>query len=101
MEAQPLSGPNTNSPPTPSLNLSRHNSHISSAIKVIETAAPGEPLVHHLKKFFAADKKYGSKERKAIASLCYNYYRIGKALPEKMMEEKIIAAVCLFNYERR
>lgn len=75
--------------------MSRHHSHITSAIKIIETAAPGEPLVHHLKKFFAADKKFGSKDRKSIASLCYNYYRIGKALQEKSIGEKIIAGTFL------
>ena len=75
--------------------MSRYHSHITSAIKIIETAVPGEPLVHHLKKFFACNKKYGSKDRKAISSLCYNYYRIGNALPGKTTEEKIIAATFL------
>ena len=79
--------------------MSRHHSHITSAIKIIETATQGEPLVHHLKKFFAADKKYGSKDRKAIASLCYNYYRMGSALREKTTEEKIIGAAFLCNCE--
>jgi 16S rRNA (cytosine967-C5)-methyltransferase len=75
--------------------LSRHHSHISSAIKVIETVTIGEPLVHHLKKFFASNKKFGSKDRKSIAALCYNYYRIGNALKNKTIEEKIIGAYFL------
>ena len=82
-----------------SCRMSRHHSHITSAIKIIETATPGEPLVHHLKKFFAADKKYGSKDRKAISSLCYNYYRMGSSLLEKTTEEKIIGAAFLCNCE--
>ena len=59
--------------------MSHHHSHLTSAVKVIQTHKKGEPLVHHLKRFFAADKKYGSKDRKQITSLCYNYYRLGAA----------------------
>ncbi len=60
----------------------------------------GEPLVHHLKRFFAADKKYGSKDRKQIASLCYNYYRIGSALKDMPISEKIVTAtfLCSISY---
>jgi 16S rRNA (cytosine967-C5)-methyltransferase len=77
--------------------LSHHHSHITSAIKIIETAKVGEPLVHHLKKSFAANKKFGSKDRKSIASLCYNFYRIGNALKNKAIEERILAATFLCN----
>jgi 16S rRNA (cytosine967-C5)-methyltransferase len=75
--------------------LSRHHSHITSAIKIIETVKVGEPLVHHLKKSFAAYKKFGSKDRKSISSLCYNFYRIGNALKNKTIEERILAATFL------
>lgn len=75
--------------------LSRHHSHINSAKKIIETASVGEPLVHQLKNFFANNKNIGSNDRKNIASLCYNYYRIGNALKNKTVEEKIITACFL------
>jgi 16S rRNA (cytosine967-C5)-methyltransferase len=77
--------------------LSHHHSHITSAIKIIETATVGEPLAHHLKKTFAANKKFGSKDRKSISSLCYNFYRIGNALKNKTIEERILAATFLCN----
>lgn len=77
--------------------MSHHHSHITSAIKIIETAKDGEPLAHHLKKSFAANKKFGSKDRKSISSLCYNFYRIGNALKNKTIEERILAAVFLCN----
>jgi 16S rRNA (cytosine967-C5)-methyltransferase len=79
--------------------LSRHHSHITTAIKIIKTAKVGEPLVHHLKKSFAANKKFGSKDRKSIASLCYNFYRIGNNLKNKTIEERILAATFLCNNE--
>ncbi len=72
--------------------MSHFHSHITSAIKIIETAKQGEPLMHHLKRSFASNKKFGSKDRKSIASLCYNYYRLGNALKNKTIEERIIAA---------
>ena len=53
------------------------------------------PLSHFLKQFFAAEKKYGSKDRKQISSLCYNYYRLGKAAQNISIEERIILATFL------
>lgn len=80
--------------------MSRHHSHINAAKKAIESLTPGEPLTHHLKKFFAADKKYGSKDRKIISSLCYNYFRIGPALQGHPAEEKITKAFFLCMPEK-
>ena len=80
--------------------MSRHHSHISTAIQIIESASAGEPLAHHLKKFLATDKKYGSRDRKSISSLCYYYYRLGHALKEKTAEEKILDAFFLCNTEK-
>jgi 16S rRNA (cytosine967-C5)-methyltransferase len=77
--------------------LSRHHSYITSATKIIETAKEGEPLMHHLKKSFAVNKKFGSKDRKNISSLCYNFYRIGNAQKNKTIEERILAATFLCN----
>ncbi len=77
--------------------MSRHHSHILSAVSFIETLKKGEPLVHQLKRFFAANKKYGSKDRKNIATFCYGYFRIGSALQNKSIEEKIIASIFLSN----
>ena len=77
--------------------MSHHHSHLTSAVKIIQTHKNGEPLVHHLKRFFAADKKYGSKDRKQITSLCYNYYRLGAAKKNISIEERITIAIFLCN----
>lgn len=47
------------------------------------------PLQHYLKQFFAADKKYGSKDRRFISHLCYCYFRTGQALQQLPAEERI------------
>ena len=75
--------------------MSRFHSYLASAVKIIETHAKGEPLALHLKRFFSSDKKYGSRDRKFIGNLCYNYYRLGKALPAESIEKKIICGIFL------
>jgi 16S rRNA (cytosine967-C5)-methyltransferase len=73
----------------------RHHSYLNSAKKIIESYRGEEPFSLFLKKYFAADKKYGSKDRKQITALCYNFYRLGKALPGCSIEERIIIATFL------
>ena len=68
----------------------RYHSYLNSAKKIIESNKGDVPFSLFLKKYFAANKKYGSKDRKQIATLCYNFYRLGKALPDISIEEKII-----------
>ena len=78
--------------------MSRYQSHQLTATQIIQTAKKGEPLAFQLKKTFAANKKYGSKDRKIIATLCYQYYRIGHALPNATVHHKILAAYFLCNH---
>ena len=75
--------------------MSRFHSYISSASKIISTYGPGKPLAIHIRSFFAADKKFGSKDRKAIASLCYYYFRTGRAFKKNTIEEKILFGLFL------
>ena len=73
----------------------RYQSYLNTAVKIIRSYTGAEPLAAYLKKFFAAEKKYGSTDRKQIAGLCYNYYRLGKAVPGMLTEERIILATFL------
>jgi 16S rRNA (cytosine967-C5)-methyltransferase len=75
--------------------MSRFHSYISSAVKVIETYGGGKPLMHHLKSFFAAEKKYGSRDRKIISALCYNYFRISHAVKHQTIGEAILTGLFL------
>ncbi len=76
----------------------RYHSYLNSAKKIIESNWGDTPFAVFLKKYFAANKKYGSKDRKQIAALCYNFYRLGKAIPDMHVGEKIIAAVFLCQH---
>ncbi|MFT3910572.1 MAG: Fmu (Sun) domain-containing protein [Ferruginibacter sp.] len=75
--------------------MSRFHSYISSATRIIETYDGAKPLMYHLKNFFSAEKKYGSRDRKTITSLCYGYFRIGHALKNASIEDRILTGLFL------
>lgn len=53
------------------------------------------PFAAWLKNFFKEQKKYGSKDRKEIAHLCYSFFRLGKAFENLTIEEKLLIGVFL------
>jgi 16S rRNA (cytosine967-C5)-methyltransferase len=73
----------------------RYHSYLNSAKTIIDSYRGDVPFAAFLKKYFNAHKKYGGKDRKQIATLCYNFYRLGKAIPQLPVDEKIIVAVFL------
>lgn len=79
--------------------MSRFYSHINTAITLIQSYTPDTPFAIFIKQFFAANKKYGSQDRRQIASLCYNYFRLGHALSTVSAEEKMLTANFLCTKE--
>jgi 16S rRNA (cytosine967-C5)-methyltransferase len=67
-----------------------HQSHFNTAILLLDAYDGSLPFHHYSKQFFAANKKYGSKDRKQIAQLCYQYFRLGHALPQLGTGDKLI-----------
>jgi 16S rRNA (cytosine967-C5)-methyltransferase len=53
------------------------------------------PLAAFLKQYFASNKKFGSRDRKQVAHLCYCFYRIGHAALALAFEERVRLAVFL------
>ncbi|MFC4262248.1 methyltransferase domain-containing protein [Ferruginibacter yonginensis] len=72
--------------------MSFYFAHIKAAAEVIKHLKHGMPLALQLQHFFAKNKKYGSKDRKSIATICYQYFRVGKAFKSTPIEEKIVLA---------
>lgn len=68
----------------------KYYSHLTTAIQLLQAYKGEQPFGHYIKQYFNANKKYGSKDRKHISQLCYAYFRLGKALPELSIEEKIL-----------
>ncbi len=75
--------------------MSRFYSHLHSAKEILQKYKGEEPFGSYLKKFFAANKKYGSKDRKQVAHLCYCSFRAGKLLDALPLQEKMVAALFL------
>ena len=79
--------------------MSRWYSYINSAKQIIETYKGKKPLAAFLKDHFRQYAKYGSKDRKYIAHLCYCYYRLGHSLPDISTDQKIKTALFLCTDE--
>lgn len=79
--------------------MSRFHSYINTAKHLIETYKGERPFAVFIKQFFAANKKYGVKDRWHIASLCYNYFRIGFAGVSLPPDERILLATFLCEKE--
>jgi 16S rRNA (cytosine967-C5)-methyltransferase len=77
----------------------RSHSYLNSAKKIISSYDGGMPLAAWLKQYFKQEKKFGSKDRKHVAHLCYCYYRLGNAFKQKELEEKLLTSVFLCSEE--
>jgi 16S rRNA (cytosine967-C5)-methyltransferase len=72
-----------------------HQSHLNTAVTVLSAYNGDIPFSHYIKKYFSHNKKHGSKDRRQISNLCYNYFRLGHALRQATIEEKILAGCFL------
>lgn len=79
--------------------MSRYFSYLNSAINILEKYNGELPFAIYSKQFFTANKKYGSKDRKEISRLCYNYFRMGFAAQEHTIEQQLIIATFLCSNE--
>ncbi|MDR0792994.1 MAG: Fmu (Sun) domain-containing protein, partial [Chitinophagaceae bacterium] len=77
--------------------ISYLHAHFQTAVTLIESYDGKLPLHYFLKNYFAQNKKHGSKDRKNITLLCYNYYRLGHALKNLPVAERLKIAFFLCN----
>jgi len=66
--------------------------HLSSAEQILAHYEGFEPFPIFIKAFFRDNKKFGSRDRKEISAFCYNFFRLGKAMPDIPIREKILVA---------
>lgn len=79
--------------------MSRYHSYINTSSKLIDLFKGDQPFAIFIKNFFSKGKKYGSKDRKHISALCYNYFRLGFAMKNSSAEQKIMMATFLCEKE--
>lgn len=75
--------------------MSRFYSYINTAKAILSLYKGDIPFNAFLRNFFAEEKKYGSRDRRIISSLCYNYFRTGNAITNKTTEERLLTALLL------
>jgi len=75
--------------------MSRYYSYINSAGEIVNQYNGQEPFAAFIKKYFSSHEKFGSNDRKQVSHLCYCYFRLGRALPEKSIEEKMLIGLFL------
>lgn len=74
-------------------------SYLATAASLIQQYDGSIPLNDFLKKYFSENKKFGSRDRKFITHLCYCYYRLGHALPNADIDEKILIGLFLSSQQ--
>jgi 16S rRNA (cytosine967-C5)-methyltransferase len=72
--------------------MRRYQSYIQNALVILQTYTGDMPFAIYARQFFARDKKFGSKDRKQIAAICYSYFRMAHALQHLKSYESLIAA---------
>jgi 16S rRNA (cytosine967-C5)-methyltransferase len=73
----------------------RSHSYINSAKNIVQGYDGSIPFALWLKHYFKEYKKYGSRDRREIAHLCYSFYRLGNAFQKEDIEERILLGVFL------
>lgn len=68
------------------------SAYLRNALFVLEAYDGKMPLAAFLKQFFARHKKFGSKDRKHIAALCHQYFRLGHFASNWHMEDRVLLA---------
>ncbi len=79
--------------------MGRYHSYINTSLKILQSYNGEMPFSIFIKQFFSKEKKYGSKDRKQIAALCYSYFRVGLALKKELTEKNIIKAFFISTHE--
>lgn len=75
--------------------MSRFISYLNSAEKIISAYDAQVPFASYIKNYFSKNKKYGSGDRKSIASICYSYFRTGHLLNKNCSHDNLLMAVFL------
>jgi 16S rRNA (cytosine967-C5)-methyltransferase len=69
--------------------------HLRTAEQVLAHYEGEEPFPTYLKDFFRENSKFGSRDRRRIAQLCFQFFRLGQALSGYPLRERILAGTLL------
>lgn len=77
----------------------RLSSYLLSAQTILAQYTGDIPFAAWLKNFFRLHKKFGSKDRKAIADLCFCFFRLGHSFANDTVEERLLIAQFLSHLQ--
>jgi len=84
----------TQSPST--INGNHFHRYLQYAASILSSYKRNEPFHLFLKKYFSFNKKHGSRDRKLVSSLCYNYFRLGHGVSSQTdFHEKFLLSTFL------
>lgn len=75
--------------------MSRFYSYLNSTVTILSAYDGTQPFSLYIKRFFARNKKYGSRDRWLISDYCFYYFRLGKAFGDMEMQERILTGIFL------
>ena len=70
----------------------REENQLKIICRIIEQYRLNEPFSRYLKSFFKAHPQMGSNDRRLASSFSYNYFRLGKALNDLRLIERLTIA---------
>ncbi|MEP6927940.1 MAG: Fmu (Sun) domain-containing protein [Ginsengibacter sp.] len=84
-----------------SISRGHFDRYLEYTTSILSLYKGNEPFHSFLKKYFSSSKKHGSRDRKLISSLCYNYFRVGYSVSSnENFDKKILlsAFLCETNF---
>lgn len=70
-------------------------SYLNSAEQILTDYTGELPFHHFIKQYFRMHKKYGSKDRRWISQCCFSFFRIGRAIPDEPVQDRILVGLFL------
>ncbi len=77
--------------------MSRYFSYLNTAKQIVSDYNGTIPLAAWLKNFFSNRKQMGSRDRREVAQLVYQYYRLGNACKNENIDERFAISIFLCN----
>jgi len=77
----------------------RFHAYLRTASTILQAYHGALPFHIFAKNFFSRQKKFGSTDRKTITHICYCYFRLGKAVRELPVDERLLFSLFICAHE--
>jgi 16S rRNA (cytosine967-C5)-methyltransferase len=75
--------------------LSRYHAYLKKAVAILALYKGQEPFSIFSKQQFSLDRRMGATDRRWVRHYCYCFFRMGKALTDLPIEERILLGIFL------